>query len=189
MHKNFLLIILFLFSVVIYGQDREFSYQGTYKDEKDLKNIAERWNKPLLVTADKKVYTIGSDCISRLLDGNINDRNKSGSGDERNKGGDVGYRSSKGKKNKRDKNGDDNDRNNNGGDNDRDKNGDDNDRDKNGDMDTRNSDGTVSNGPRCSTAKNGKVLLYTRQDISSKNASIYYKENFFNNKYFKIIKL
>ncbi|MFI5133256.1 MAG: hypothetical protein ACHQEB_02915 [Chitinophagales bacterium] len=207
MQVKCLLIILFLFNVASYSQGRQFSYIGKYTDEKNLKVIADSLNIPLLVTSDNKVYSIGSECITRLMDGDINDRdkegdvgdrkkkgskndrnndgadndrNKNGSSDERNKGGDVGYRNKKGNKNNRNKGGDDNDRN---------KNGDDNDRDKSGDADSRNSDGAVSNGPRCSVAKNGKILLYTRQDINSKEANIYYKEKFFNNKYFKIIQL
>lgn len=216
MRLEFFLIIFISVSLSSFSQDREFSFIGNYTDEKNLRVIADSIRKPLLVTSDKKVYSIGSDCITRLLDGNINDRdndgdignrkkkggnnnrnkdgddngrNKTGSGDERSKGGDIAYRNKKGNKNKRNKNGDDNDRNSNGNDNDRNKGGDDDERDKSGDADSRNSDGAISIGPRCSIAKNGKVLLYTRQDISSKEANIYYKDQFFNNKYFKIIQL
>lgn len=161
MKFNICFIFLVLLINISSAQDRLFSYIGKYSSENELKVIADSLKKPILVTGDK-VYAIGSDCITRLFDGDSNDRNKDGS---------------------------ENDRDNDGNKNNRKNGGDDNDRDKGGDEDVRNAAGAVANGPRCSTTKSGKILLYTRQDINSKNASVYYKEKFFNNKYFTLSEL
>lgn len=183
-----LLSIMWCCPALVKAQDYTFSYIKDFTGENEIKAVADSLKKPLLITGNK-IYAIGSDCVSRLLDGNADDRdndggnnnrNKVGENDERNKGGGVGERDTRGKNNKRRKDGDGNGR---------DKDGDGNRRDKNGDADARNSDGAVSLGTRCSIAKNGKVLLYTRQKISAGNSKIYYEQKFFSNKYFKIIQL
>lgn len=171
-----------------YCQDRTFSYIGLANSEDEIKKIAETTHKALFIT-NNKVYSIGGDCIGRLLDGNINDRENDGDNDERfkdgnnndrNKGGDVADRKRKGKNNNRNKRGDNNDR---------DNDGDSNNRNQGGDVDTRSLDGAIGTGTGCSIAKNGKVLLYTRQTIDSKKAKILLGGKYFDKKYFKIIQL
>jgi hypothetical protein len=188
MKKIFLLTILLFQLTFVFGQDRTFSYVDKYENDEKLKLLAESINKPLLIT-ENKIYSIGSDCLTRLFDNNINERNddgdsnerfKDGENDERKKGGDIAYRTKKSKKNKRNKDGNSNDR---------DDDGDVNNRNSDGNSNNRNADGLISDGPRCSYTKNGKILLYTRQEINSKKAKIYYNNKYFSNKYFKIIKL
>ena len=189
-------VILF-FSYSSFSQGYDFVYYGAYSTDKELDRVGDSLNGPLLVF-EGKVYSIGSNCVSRLIDGSINDRKKKGGkndrnsdgdenvrnsgGDEDNRdaGGNIGYRKKKGGKNGRDKDGNENDRNS-GGDND--------DRDADGDADSRDADGKLSGQPHCSTAKNGKILLYTNKKISSKNSTLYYKGKHFSSKYFKIIQL
>lgn len=187
--KNIITIALFLFKLsFVLGQDKTFLFVEKYQNENRLKLISDSINKPLLVTKDK-IYLIGSDCLTRLFDGTVDDRNEDGKKNERaidgdtntrKKGGDIADREKKGKKNKRNKDGSfDN----------RDYDEDVNERNKDANSDNRNSDGAVSAEPRCSFAKNGKILLYTTQQIDSKKANIFYNHHFYPNKYFKIIKL
>lgn len=188
MKIKILLIILFQVTHLAYGQDKIFSYLAKYEGQQQVKKIADSINKPLLVTKDK-IYVIGSDCLTRLFDGNLDDRDKGGdsdnrykdgNGNERNKGGGVADRNRKGKGNKRDKGGSNSDR---------DDDGDVNERNKGAGSDNRDAGGSIAEGPRCSYAKSGKILLYTRQEIKSSTAQIYYNNKYFSNKYFKIMQL
>ena len=183
---NFLLYLFTIPSAI--SQGSEFSYLEPKSTEQRIQFIADSLKCPLLITEDK-IYAIGSNCITRLLDGGMNDRDRNGDNDdrlgegrnnERNQAGGSADRIRKGKNNNRKKK---------GGDNDRDKDGDNNERDRDGDTDDRNADGGSIKGTRCSVAKNGKVLLYTRQSISSESSRIYYKTQYFGPKYFKIIKI
>ncbi len=187
---RFLILIcsLLFYSISVKSQDYTFSFIKEIKSENEIATLADSIKKPLLITGNK-VYSIGSNCISRLLDGSIDDRDndgdsdnrlKNGDNDERNKGGATADRKKKGGLNKRNKKGNNNDR---------DKDGDNDKRDIDGDSDSRNVDGTVGEGTRCSVAKNGKLLLYTRQKISVKTSKIFFNQKFFSNKYFKIIQL
>jgi hypothetical protein len=187
--KTLLVFVLSLCLFITKAQDKTFSYLGEFASNGEIKKLADSLKKPLLINGTK-VYTIGTSCISRMLDGDANDRDDDGdaSGDRdkdgninnRNSGGAVGDRKDNGKANKRKKK---------GGANDRDKDGDVSDRDEDGDVNDRNADGKIIEGTRCSTTKKGKLLLYTRQKISSSKAQIYYKDRYFNNRYFKIIQL
>jgi hypothetical protein len=188
MKKIVTLLISMLCYSLGYSQDRTFSYIGLAQSEAEIKTIAEATHKTLFI-ADNKVYSIGGDCICRLLDGDSNNRNDDGDNSNRlndgttgnrKSGGEIADRSAKGKRNKRDKNGDKNNR---------DKNGDENDRDADGDINNRNADGSISEGTRCSCSTRGKILLYTREKIKSNNAKIYYQGKYFSNKHFKIIQL
>ena len=193
----FINLLLLLKISIVSGQGSEFSYLEPKSTEQRIMFIADSLKCPLLITTDK-IYAIGSNCITRLLDGGMNDRDRNGDNDDRlddgsnndrNQAGGSSDRISKGKNNNRKKKGGDNDRDRDGDNNDRDKDGDNNERDRDGDTDDRNADGGSSNGTRCSVAKNGKVLLYTRQSISSESSRIYYKTQYFGPKYFKIIKI
>jgi hypothetical protein len=197
MIKFIILLVTTLFLSIASVAQYTFSFIEKYTDENRLKAIADSIKMPLLKT-ENKIYSIGSSCITRLIDGSINDRNddgdnsdrmNDGSNNKRNQAGASADRSSKGNKGKRKKNGGDNDRDADGDSNDRDKNGDNNDRNKDGDSDNRNSDGDIANGTRCSVAKNGRILLYTREKINTNKCTIYYKTQYFSSKYFKIIKI
>ena len=189
-------VILF-FSYSSFSQGYDFVYYGPYSNDNELSRICDSLNSPLLVY-DNKIYAIGGYCVSRLIDGTWNDRDNEGKSNRRNKkgdnneredggdgndrdaGGNVGYRKKKGSKNSREKGGDENGR---------DADGKADDRDADGDADARDADGKLSGLPHCSTAKNGKILLYTMKKINGKNATLYYKGKHFSNKYFKIIQL
>ncbi|OYU82855.1 MAG: hypothetical protein CFE24_13875 [Flavobacterium sp. BFFFF2] len=181
------LLFLFYFSF-INAQDMTFSYVGKYENIEKLKQIADSINKPLLVTEDK-IFSIGSDCLTHLFDGSINDRNSDGNSDDRYKDGDSDERKKGGGIVERTKKSNRNNRNKEGKFDERDEDGDVNDRYKDGASENRNSNGSISDGPRCSYSKNGKILLYTRQNINAKKSQIYYKNKFYSNKYFKIIQL
>lgn len=188
MKKSFLLLSLLFQMIFTYAQDKVFSYLTVFNGEQQLKQIADSLDKPLLIY-NNKIYVIGSDCLTRLFDGSLDDRDKDGdsdnrfsdgAGNERNKGGAVADRKKKGKRNNRDKGGSNSDR---------DDDGDVNDRKMGAGSDNRDTGGSIADGPRCSYAKNGKILLYTRQEIKGSNAQIYYNHQYFSNKHFKIIKL
>lgn len=181
-------ILFLLFAKTTYSQDYTFMFLENYHSQTRLKLLGDSLNTPLLISANK-VYAIGSSCITRLLngdlddrdadgdvngrnnDGNANQRLKAGNNDERTLSGGVGDRNKKGKNNNR--------RNGGGGD----------DRDAGGDVDTRSLEGSISLGTRCSIAKNGKVLLYTRQKIDASKSTIFFHDKLFNKRYFKIIQL
>lgn len=176
------------FATSAYAQDYTFTFVENYKDQNRLKFLADSLKSPLLFSATK-VYAIGSSCVSRLLDGDINDRDndgdnnnrfKAGDNDERNKSGEVGDRVKKGKTDKRNKRGKADNRY---------ADGDSDSRDAGGDVDTRTLAGGISVGNRCSIAKNGKVLLYTRQVMDAKKSNIFFQDRSFNSKHFKIIQL
>lgn len=197
MSKLILLLLTALFLSFSSFAQYTFSFIENYSDESRLKTIADSIKIPLLKT-ENKIYSIGSSCITRLLDGSINERDNDGdnsnrmndgSNNKRNMAGASADRKSKGNKSKRNKKGGDKDRDGDGDSNDRDSDGDNNDRNKDGDSDNRNSDGATAKGTRCSVAKNGKVLLYTRETINTDKCTIYYKTQYFSNKYFKIIKI
>ena len=188
--KTALLISLLLMLKIstAFCQGAEFSYLEPKSTEQRIQFIADSLKCSLLITEDK-IYTIGMSCITRLLDGGLSDRDRYGNNDdrlddgsnnERNQAGGSADRTRKGKTSNRTKK---------AGDNDRDSDGDHNERDRDGDTDDRNADGGSSKGTRCSVAKNGKVLLYTRQSISADSSRIYYKTQYFGPKYFKIIKI
>ena len=203
------LLLLVFFGVFIHKancQGSDFVYHSQYTNETELSRTSDSLNGPVLVYGGK-IYAIGSLCVSRLIDGSLNDRDRdgksnrrkrkggknsrdnggdendrdrNGDSDDRNGGGAVGYRKKKGGKNGRNKGGNENERN---------ADGNSDDRDNDGDADSRDADGNISRQPHCSTAKNGKILLYTLKQISSKDATLYYKGKHFSNKYFKIIQL
>lgn len=179
MKLRYILIIFFQVTIAAYGQDNSFSFVGAYKDEASLFKLADSMKRPLLIS-ENKIYVIGSSCITRLFDSSISNRNgdgdsneryRDGDADERKSGGGIADRNRKGKNNHRDDDGDVNERN------------------KGASSDSRNAAGAIAEGPRCSYTKSGKILLYTRQDINPKKSRIYYANNFYSNKYFKIIKL
>jgi hypothetical protein len=179
MKKLFVFLILLAVAKLNYCQDRTFSYLGEISNSDEVKKIADSLHKPLLVVGIK-VYAIGSNCITRALSGDVNDRDgdgdandrlNDGENNERKSGGDIRDRKRKGRKSARDKDGDTNDR------------------DEDGDVNARNADGSISQGTRCSISKKGKLLLYTREKISSKKAKIYFINKYFSNKHFKIIEL
>lgn len=178
MKKNIFLLLLF-FTNNLKAQDKTFSYIGELQNDSTVKKIADSLKKPLLISGNK-IYAIGSACITRLIDGdvndrdddgNINDRDKDDNANDRKKDGAISKRKKKGKNNNRDNDGDINDREN------------------DADVNKRNNDGAVGAGSRCDITKKGKLLLYTRQKIETKEAYIFYKNQKFNNKSFKIIKL
>jgi hypothetical protein len=187
-NKAILIVFLFFSCLTVFSQNNSFSYIGKFSNESELKAISDSLQLPLLVVNDE-VYSIGSDCISRALDGNISDRdtdgannnrNRLGANTERNKSGSTAERSKKGKKNNRKKDGENNDRNDDGTYNDR---------DIDGNSNNRNKSGAISEGVRCAIDKKGKLILYTRKKINTKTAKIYYHNSYFTNKHFKIIQL
>ncbi|MBE5320426.1 hypothetical protein IM793_14770 [Pedobacter sp. MR2016-19] len=188
MKKILTLLISMLCYSAGYCQDRTFSYIGLANNDAEIKTIADTTHKTLFI-AGNKVYSIGGDCICRLLDGDGNDRDDDGDNNSRlndgaagsrKSGGEIADRRTKGKGNKINKNGDKNNR---------DKDGNENDRDTNGDINNRNADGNIMEGTRCSCSKRGKILLYTREKVKITNAKIYYQGKYFSNKHFKIIQL
>lgn len=179
MRTKIMLLLFLQITSLVYGQDKIFSLLATYQGEQQVKQLSDSINKPLLVTKEK-IYVIGSDCLTRLFDGNINDRKDDGNNDDRNnggnadkreKGGGIGDRKRKAKNNNRNNDGDIDERNNGAG------------------SDNRDAGGDIADGPKCSYTKSGKILLYTRQNIKSSEAKIYLNNRYFLNKYFKIIKL
>lgn len=169
-----------------HAQDFSFTFVKTFTDEKEIVSLYDSIKKPLLIFQNK-IYAIGSDCTNySLLDGTFNQRNKDGKTSRRNKGGKNDQRFSDGDTDQRLAGGDIGERNKSGKSDKRRKGGKSDRRNKGGNSDDRNSGGTLSNAPRCEVSDNGKLVLYTRQEIKSKNAQIYYKHQFFNKKYFKI---
>jgi hypothetical protein len=197
MITKFHFLLLIFVSNCTFAQTNNFKIEEKFTTLARAKKVSDSLKLPILVT-NEYVFSIGEICYQRLLDGYINDRNNygdinerendgdinnrenGGGNNDRNKGGAVAERNKNGKKNNRYKAGDNNDR---------DKAGDNNDRDKAGDNNDRNSDGSIAEGPHCSNTKKGNVILYTRHEIKDKSAFIYFNNNTFNNKYFKINKL
>lgn len=195
-------IIFYIFTISIlgnftYGQTNSFKIEEKFTTFERAKQISDSTKLPILIT-EKYVFSVGESCAKNFIAGIVNDRNfdgsnndrfkqgnnndrlKEGDNNERNKGGATAERIKKGKKNNRNKDGDENDR---------DNDGDINDRNKDGNNNDRNSNGEISSGPYCSNTKKGKLLLYSRQEINSKKSYIYFENQTFNNKYFKITKL
>lgn len=190
-------LLLLLFSQPVISQDNTFTYVGKFETQEALNSYLQKSALPCLVV-DEDIYVIGSDCISRALDGDMSDRDsdnnsndrdsdgennnrsKFGTNNERNKAGGIAERKTKGSKRNRDNDGDNNNR---------DSDNDVNDRDKDGASGNRNKAGAISEGVRCAIDRKGKVLLYSRKKIDVKRAKIYYQNKYFNKKYFKIIQL
>jgi len=182
-------VIFFLLVVTnAYGQDYSFSFIENYKDQKRLKLIGDSLKVPLLIS-NNKIYVIGSSCTSRLLHGDLNGRNDDGGANERANDGNANPRFKAGDHENRGKSGGVGDREKKGKSLNRRKGSDENDRDNDGDVDTRNLDGGISLGTRCSVARNGKILLYTRQKIDARQSNVFFNDRLFNSKYFKIIQL
>jgi hypothetical protein len=181
-------ILLLLFAKTAYSQDYTFTFIENYNGQARLKRLSDSLGRPLLLSMNK-VYSIGSNCITRLLNGELDDRDDDGDVDDRGNDGNANQRLKAGKNDERTKSGGVGDRQKKGKNNNRRKGGDDDDRDSSGDVDTRNLAGGIGLGNRCSVAKNGKVLLYTRQKMDSRNSTIFFHDKSFNNRYFKIIQL
>jgi hypothetical protein len=180
--KKLLLIVLLLCTAYCNAQDNSFVYLSTGGNDKAIvsKTAIEQKGKPLLIYNDK-IYVLGSDCIAdafRKNGGDVNNRNKGGDKGSRNRGGDMDTRNKGGDMDARNKGGDMDSRN---------KGGDMSSRQKNGDINSRNKSSDVM-GQSCEIAENGKLIIYTYLKIAAKKSKIYYNGNYFNNKFFKIIK-
>jgi hypothetical protein len=187
--KFYLLIYpLLLMQPIVNAQDKLFSYWGEMSNKAQIQALGDSIKKPLFITGNK-IYIIGSACITRDLGGDVNDRNDDGDANDRLNDGGANNRKNAGATAERKKKGNNKNRNKDGDANDRDEGGDANDRDEDGDANDRDIAGAKTLGARCSRTKSGKVLLYTRQDLKSSGAEIYYNHHFFNNKYFKIKQL
>lgn len=73
MKKILTLLISVLYYSIGYCLDRTFSYIDFVNTEAEIKTIADTTHKTLFVV-NNKLYSIGSDCICRLLDGDNDDR-------------------------------------------------------------------------------------------------------------------
>ena len=191
--KKLLSIGLLLCTAYCNAQDNSFIYFSTGGNDKAIvsKTAIEQKGKPLLIYNDK-IYVLGSDCIAdafRKNGGDVSNRKKGGGkscrkkgghkGGSRNKGGDMNSRNKDGDMDSRKKGGDMDSRN---------KGGDMSSRQKNGDINSRNKSSDVM-GQSCEIAENGKLIIYTYLKIAAKKSKIYYNGNYFNNKFFKIIKI
>jgi hypothetical protein len=188
--KKLLSIILLICIVYCHAQDNTFIYLSIGGNDNAIvnKTAIEQNNKPLLIYNDK-IYVVGGDCISEALKGgDINDRNKGGDKGNRNKGGDMDSRNRGGDKGNRNKGGDMDSRKKGGDMDSRNKGGDMSSRQKNGDLNSRNKSSDVL-GQSCEIDDNGKLIIYTFLKISAKKSKIYYNGNYFNKKFFKIIKI
>ena len=186
-------IILYIFTISIisnftYAQTNSFKLEEKFTTVERAKQLSDSLKRPVLIS-EEYVFSIGDNCYKNFIAGIINERNndgenndryKDGNFNDRNKGGAVADRQKKGKKNNRNKGSNQNER---------DNDGDINDRNKDGKNTNRNSDGSVGDGPHCSNTENGKLLLYTRHNIKIKTAYIFFENQTFNNKHFKIKKL
>lgn len=172
-----------------FSQDFSITFIKKINDQQETATIYESINKPLLIY-ENNIYAIGSDCtIYSLIDGTYDQRKRDGKTDKRKKGGSSNERFSDGGTDERLAGGGIGDRNKSGKNSKRNKSGDSDTRNKGGNSDNRNSGGALSGIPRCEVAENGKLILYIRQDIKTKDAQIYYKHKFFNYKFFKINQL
>lgn len=179
MRKLLFLYVCCLLAARTYAQDNSFTLIGKFQNDIALAKLADSLKRPLLLF-NTKIYAIGGDCITRDLGGNAtgrdddgdgNEREKDGGANSREKGGKIGYRDKKGNAKNRDKDGNLLDR------------------DKAGSANQRDMDGRVGIGTRCGVTKGGKLVLYTREDISAKQTKIYYQGKYFTSKYYKIIQL
>lgn len=179
--NKLLSIVLLILSLYCHAQDNSFIYLSTGGNDNAIviKTSKEQNGKPLLIYNDK-IYVVGGDCISEALKGgDIDDRNKGGDLYRRNKSGDNGIRNKSGDMDSRNKGGDMDSRN---------KGGDNSSRQKNGDLNSRNKSSDVLS-QSCEIDDNGKLIIYTFLKISFKKSKIYYNGNYFNKKFFKIIKI
>jgi hypothetical protein len=167
-----LFFLCFIFSIfLVEAQNNSISYFKTFSNEKELFNLYDSINKPLLIYQNK-IFVIGSDCIQNsLIDGFFQNRQIGGKIDNRMSGGNVDNRMSGGIYGERNKNGKLDNRN------------------RGGSIEQRNSGGYLSTGSYCEISDDGKVLIYTYKQFKSKYTKIFYNNKYFNNKYFKIINL
>ncbi len=168
--KKYFLIAFILNISIVYGQDNSFKFIEKFTGEVRAKNISDSFKLPILITQNN-IYSIGYLCVSKLIDGDYDERNNSGNVDDRNKDGNVSVRNKGGAVENRKNSGETEKR----------KNG--------GDIDSRKLEGSVSKLPYCSKDNKGKLIFYTNQEIVLKKSKIYFEGNYFNYKYFKIEKL
>ena len=191
MIKRVTLLIFFCFLTLQFSFAQDFSlvYIKKISDLNEVPAVYESINKPLLIY-DNSIYAIGSDCIAySLIDGSYGERRKNGKTNKRGKNGQTDQRMASGESDDRLAGGEIGNRNKRGKETNRKKDGRSDTRNKNGDSEDRNAGGMLSDVPRCEVADNGKLVLFTRLEMQSHTAQIYYKHKFFNDKYFKIHKL
>jgi hypothetical protein len=192
----FILSLLIFNSSFLFGQEKKIRFVKIFKNEREISDYFEKSNMPLLIY-NNRIYELSSDCISRTMGGEDNNRNMGGDvnarkkGDDDNRrdmGGDVNARKKGDDDNRRDMGGDVNARKKGNDDNRRDMGGDVNARKKGDDDNRRNLSGEFDEFD-CFVDQAGNLIILFYNKIGKTKIKIYFNGTFFksNSKYFSLI--
>jgi hypothetical protein len=204
------IIVLFILVCTVccsYGQANQLTLVSPTAHEKNVARIYDSLQIPLLIYKNK-IYAIHSDCITRDLGGNKNDRDSGGNStdrgaggnaSDRNAGGNANDRNADGTSNTRNAGADSNDRNSGGAGNDRNSGGSVGDRNDGGNRADRNAsgnsgdrsmDGVISK-ITCGIDDKGKLVIFFHNMEPDRSTRVYYNNSYLTlkNNFFKLKKL